>query len=192
MMLDQHRRGRSDSGVTMIEAAFVLPIVLLVFFAIIEFGLLFAAVSTTSSSSRAGARFGSANFAVAADRQTAANEVRDEVMSSLSARTGLDTPQLLWVYSATSTGTPEGGSFDSCTSNCFRYVWNNATKTFDTDGGTWPLPDACGATLDSLGVYLQVDHALVSGFFARNRLVKEHTVNRLEPIPAEQCPAGAT
>jgi hypothetical protein len=185
---------RSEEGVTVVEAAFVLPVVILVFFAIIEFGLLFSAVATTSSSSRAGARFGSANFAVASDKQVAANKIRDEVQANLTARTNLDDPEVLWVYKATSTGTPIGGSFATCATSCFKYTWDTATKTFVTQTGStaWSTPDACGATIDELGVFIQLKHTLVSGFFQPSRTVKEYTTVRLEPIPLDQCPVGAT
>jgi hypothetical protein len=188
------RRARTDDGVTVVEAAFVLPVVLIVFFAIIEFGLLFSSIATTSSSSRDGARFGSANFAVASDKQVAANKIRDEVQSSLSARTGLDEPQILWVYKATASGTPTGGSFASCPTDCFKYTWDTATKAFVTQTGStpWSSPDACGATIEQIGVFIQLKHTLVSGFFQPNRIVQEHTVSRLEPIPLDQCPVGAT
>jgi hypothetical protein len=97
---------------------------------------------------------------------------------------------VLWVYKATAAGAPTGGSFASCNTDCFRYTWDIATKTFVVQGGSWSNPDACGNLLDNIGVYLRVDHTLVSGFFMPNRIVEEHTVTRLEPIPADQFPAG--
>jgi hypothetical protein len=190
-MMRRARLDQNDEGVTIVEAAFVLPVVIVMFFAIIEFGLLFAGISTTSSSTRAGARYASANFGVSSDRQVAANAIRDEVQAALSARTGLDTPQILWIYHATATGTPVGGSFASCATECFRYTWDAATQAFVVQGGGWANPDVCidvvNPGLDSIGVYLQVKHDLVSGFFMPNRIIQEHTVTRLEPIPPDQC-----
>ena len=84
---------RADDGSVLVESAFVLPVVLLLVFAIIEFGLLFSTASTSRASTRSGARYASANFATASSKTTAADEIRDEVAGDLGALVELATPK---------------------------------------------------------------------------------------------------
>lgn len=185
---------QGDRGVVLVEAVFVFPIVLLIVFAIFEYGLLFAAQSTTNSATRNGARFGSANFAVSGSKQAAADAVAQAVADDLSARTNLDTPVQLLVYKANPDGLPDGG-FTSCMSNCYRYTWNGSGWTFDIayTPKRWLLVSACIDTknglntLDSIGTYLEVNHSYITGAFGSTQLIKEHTVSRLEPLPLSQC-----
>jgi hypothetical protein len=178
----------------MVEAVFVLPVVLFVVFAIFEFGLLFAAQSTTHSATRGGVRFGSANFAISGSNQAAADEIAAAVAKDLTARTDLDTPVQLLIYKADVDGEPEGG-FTSCTANCYRYTWNGTGWAFDDSYASkrWLTPSACidpisGLnTLDSIGAYLEVNHSYITGAFGSSQLIKEHTVSRLEPLPLSQC-----
>jgi Flp pilus assembly protein TadG len=178
----------------LVEAVFVLPVVLFIVFAIFEYGLLFAAQSTTNSATRDGVRFGSANFAVSGSNQAAADSIADAVTKDLGARTNLDTPVQLLIYKADAGGLPTGG-FTSCTADCYRYTWNGSSWTFDNSYASkrWTNPSACidattGLnTLDSIGAYLEVSHKYITGAFGSSQLIKEHTVSRLEPLPLSQC-----
>jgi hypothetical protein len=100
------KRVRGDRGVVLVEAVFVLPVVIFVVFAIFEFGLLFAAQSTTNSATRDGVRFASANFAVSGSNQAAADSIAAAVANDLGARTNLDTPVQLLIYKADADGLP--------------------------------------------------------------------------------------
>src|SRR5437763_16269860 len=93
-------RMTGDRGVVLVEAVFIFPLVFFIVMAIIEYGLLFAGQSTTQSSTREGARFASANFAVAADKKAAADLVMAKVVSDLGALTSYDTPIQLFIYRA--------------------------------------------------------------------------------------------
>ena len=53
-------RQRGQQGAVLVEAALVLPIMILVVMGIIEFGFAFASSTTTTGSSRSGARLGAA------------------------------------------------------------------------------------------------------------------------------------
>jgi TadE-like protein len=191
-------RTRGESGAVLVESAIVLPVFLLIVFGIIEFGLAFTASATTVSSTREGARYGSANFAIAADRNVAADQIRDLVEDDLDALTGLDTPVTLWIYRANANGYPGAlSSFSACVVNCYQYTWTGGhfvRTTGNTDPSRWSAPDACGTTLDSIGVYLEVRHRYMTGYLTRiigqDNLLKESTVSRLEPLPLTQCPAG--
>jgi Flp pilus assembly protein TadG len=52
------RTGKGEGGQTLVEFAFVLPIFLLVLFAIVDFGMAFHAWITVTNSAREGARVG--------------------------------------------------------------------------------------------------------------------------------------
>jgi Flp pilus assembly protein TadG len=195
----EQRRLRGDRGVVIVEAVFVFPVVLFVVFAIFEFGLLFAAESTTNSATRDGVRFGAANFAVSGSNQAAADAVADAVAKDLGARTNLDTPVQLLIYKADANGAPTGG-FTSCTQDCYRYTWNGNGWTFDNSYASkrWTVVSACIIVdpnnpnaglnlLDSIGAYLEVQHHYITGAFGSTQLIKEHTVSRLEPLPSSQC-----
>jgi hypothetical protein len=194
-----HSRVRGDKGVVVVEAVFILPVLIFIVMAIFEFGFLFAAQSTTQSSTRDGVRFGSANYAVAGSNQAAADQVAAAVAQDLSARTGFDTPLKLVVYKANADGNPTGG-FTQCTEDCFRYTWDASTSSwaFDKTSPLWPKPSACIIldpknanaglnTLDSIGAYVEVRHTYLTGAFGTSQLIKEHTVSRLEPLPSGQC-----
>jgi Flp pilus assembly protein TadG len=197
---ERHRRARGDRGVVLVEAVFVLPVVIFIVFAIFEFGLLFAAQSTTNSATRDGVRFGSANFAVSGSNQAAADAIAAAVANDLSARTSLDEPIQLLIYKVdATTGLPAGG-YTSCTGDCYRYTWNGSAFVFDNAYASkrWTNPVACILTdpnnpnsglntLDSIGAYLEVNHSYITRAFGSSLLIKEHTVSRLEPLPGSQC-----
>ncbi|HEV3225564.1 MAG TPA: TadE family protein [Acidimicrobiales bacterium] len=192
-----HPRVRGDEGAVLVEAVFVLPVFIFIVLGIIEFGLLFAAESTTASATKDGVRFGSANYAVSGSNQAAADQVAAAVAQDLSARTGFDAPIKLVIYKADSSGNPTGG-FTSCTASCFRYTWGGSSWVADNTSPGWNNPLACinvdpndpnaGLnTLDSIGAYVELRHNFVTGAFGSSQVIKEHTVSRLEPLPSGQC-----
>lgn len=192
-MSTQPRRFAGDQGAVLVEAAFIFPIVFFICLAIMEYGMLFAAQSTTQSATRDGARFASANFAVAGSNQAAADQVMSAVSQDLSARTGFDTPLQMLVYKADASGNPVSGTLQSCSASCYHYTWNGSTFVFDMSSPTWTNPQACigaspaSATIDSIGVYVEMRHNFITGAFGSSQTMKEHTVSRLEPLPLSQC-----
>ncbi len=182
-------RIRADRGAVLVEAVFIFPVVFFVCLAIFEYGLLFAAQSTTQSATRDGARFASANFAVSGSNQAAADQVKDAVLDDLNGRTGFDTPVQLLVYKADDNGNPVGGTLSSCTSSCYHYTWNGTTFVYDMASPQWTNPQACTnkGSLDSIGVYLEVRHSFITSAFGSSQMLKEHTVTRIEPLPLVQC-----
>jgi hypothetical protein len=183
-------RCTGDGGAVLVEAVFIFPVVFFITMAILEYGMLFAAQSTTQSSTRDGARFASANFAVAGSNQAAADEVKDAVAQDLSARTGFDTPVQMLVYKADANGNPVGGTLASCTSSCYHYTWNGSAFVYDGSSPTWTNPQACinsANPIDSIGVYVEMTHNFITNAFGSSQTLKEHTVTRLEPLPLSQC-----
>ena len=185
-----HARCSGDSGAVLVEAAFIFPVVFFISMAILEYGMLFAAQSTTQSSTRDGARFASANFAVAGSNQAAADEVKDAVSQDLSARTGYDTPIQMLVYKADTNGNPVSGTLASCSASCYHYTWDGTQFVYDAASPAWTNPQACinnPNPIDSLGVYVELQHNFITSAFGSSRVLKEHTVTRLEPLPSIQC-----
>lgn len=197
----RRRRGRPDDGAVLVEAAFVLPVFLLLIFGVIEWGLFFAGSATTTSSAREGSRYGSANFAVSANKQTAADAIKDLVQKDLTALTGQDKPVRLFIYKADPNGRPNTGNFASCTADCYRYNWNGSAFVLDPGSPGWSSPSACLTVivnnvvthppLDTIGVYVEVTHTYVSGFLTSivgaTTTISEHATTRIEPLPQTQC-----
>ena len=190
------RRARGDRGVVLIEAAIAFPVFFLLVLGIIEYGFYMSASSTTVSSAREGARLGSAQMGTASDKSAMADTIRDTVVTDLHALSRKDTPQRLWVYKAFSDGSPcsdlacaTGTGFSSCPSAvCYQYTtWNASTRTFTAKSGGWVTTDACGATLDTIGVHLQVTHNYLSRVVGSTASLSERSVLRLEPLPTSQC-----
>jgi Flp pilus assembly protein TadG len=191
-------RRREERGAVLVEAAFVFPLIFLVVVAVLEYGLLFAGQATSESATRSGARYGSANFAVAGSKSAAADQIATTVTKDLNALTGFDTPVKLFVYKADNAGDPAGGYAGSkpCNADCYRYTWNSGSNTFDLDNGSpgWTTPRACivdsgnnPLTPDSIGIYLEVTHSYITQMVGSVQTLKEHTVSRLEPLPLSQC-----
>jgi hypothetical protein len=186
----------------LVEAAFVLPVMVLLLLGIIEFGLLFTSYSTTNGSTRSAARIGATHYSQAGLSVPAQNNAL--IQMSLAAAADLKAlnnaePVGMVVYEvnpASSDGAPHGGfpgdaMAGGCTSSCVRFTWSAADGTFTRTGGSWTDPDACGVNVDSIGVFVQTRHDYLSGLLGSHRYVGAHTVMRLEPLPTDQC-AGET
>lgn len=187
--LRRSRRRRAD-GASMIEAAFVFPVVALITFATIEFGLIFLSQSTTLNSAQAGVRLAAAQVPITATPAVALDQVRDEVADKVGALSRQGTPVDLWVYKADTDGGPIGATdFDSCATSCRIYRWNGTTFAYVS--GDWANPDAClfdvDRKVDSVGVYLTVRHEPITGMVFSTLSMNEHSTAQLEPLPSEDC-----
>jgi Flp pilus assembly protein TadG len=184
------RRARGEKGAVAIEAAILTPLLLLLVFGIIEFGMLFKDWLAVTSSVRAGTRMASAEPRVATFAQDAADQVAKEASALDMANV-----QELWVYKAQTSGAdagyPIGGDkdFTACTS-CVKFHWNPATKKFVAYASTWTsaAQNACQGdpNHDSIGVYLKINHPGVTGLIFGNMTLKEHSVMSLEPLPSSK------
>jgi len=182
----------------MVEAALVLPVMILIVLGIIEFGLVFTSYSTTTASTRSGARLAATSYAQAGPVPTA----QDAALTQIAAATAADlevltnaTPVGMAVYRvdpASTDGAPSGGfpgpnMAGGCTSNCVKFTWNAGTQKMTKTGGSWTNPDACGTAVDSIGVFVETSHDYITGLFGQTQTVTGHTVMRLEPLPTDQC-----
>lgn len=187
----------------MVEAALILPVIVLLVLGIMEFGLLFTSYSTTTASSRSGARLAATAYSQAgasgngtetSNQQVAAEQIALAVAADLEVLNNAE-PVGMAIYRvnpSSTDGAPAGGfpgpnMTGGCTSRCIRFTWNPATQTFVRGTGSWTDADACGTAVDSIGVYVETEHSYISGILGSTRDVDGHTVMRLEPLPADQC-----
>ncbi|MEY2432778.1 MAG: TadE-like protein [Acidimicrobiaceae bacterium] len=199
MTRDQQRsrRLRGDRGSALVEAAIILPFLVLMVFGIVELGFLFRSASVVNSSTRSGARLAAAQYASARNNSTnqanVISAVRQTVEKDLSARAGVDTPVDLWIYKADVDGTPFSSDFSKCTDPCYKFKWDTTTSPaqFTLKSGTWDKPVVCGTSHDSVGVFVRLNHNPI-GFtnFLGTLTIAEHSVMVLEPPNPNDCPAG--
>ena len=187
---------RDERATAIIEAAFVIPVLVVIVLGIMEFGLVFASTSTATQASRSGTRVAAVQYAAAGTTAQAQRTATDSIAAAVSADLkglGGATPVGIAIYKVdpTSTsglpvgGNPGVGMTGGCTDRCVRYTWNGTTMAYSS--GSWTDPDACGATIDSIGVYVQVNHKYVTGLLGSTRTVTGKTVMRLEPLSTDQC-----
>lgn len=184
-VLGRLRRCRDEDGAALVEAALIIPILIIIVYGIVELGFLFDSAAVTTSSTRTGARLAAATYGAATDgagRTAALADVQAAVADELGGLRPAASPKELWVYEADDDGLPEStGSFDACTDRCIRYTWDESAGAFALTGGNgWTNPNPCG-TPDDLGIYVVVQHDFFSGVFGASRTVSEHTAMRIEP-----------
>ena len=149
----------NDRGAVAVEAAIILPMLVLLVLGMIELGLLMKAHTATTTLAREGARTASAESRVPTLAEDAANSI------ARSAAT-LDFKRMtVWVYLVNpgEDGTPPA----SCATDCRSFSgWVDPVGTtpggFTTVSGTWNAADinAClrDAGAQSVGVYVQTSH----------------------------------
>jgi hypothetical protein len=183
-----------------VEAAFVFPLMFLLMFGIIEYGIAMGNASTVKQASRSAVR-----MVATSPKQTAYALAADVAKIDLSAGANVG-PQELWIYKAivndvnpALNGFPVGGtgsfsSSASCpTTTCMKYLWNAATKTWGTPTGNW-LPTAQNACLgagagqypDAVGVFVKTRYKFFTGLFGTGMDLTSKTIMRLEPVPTAQ------
>jgi Flp pilus assembly protein TadG len=174
--------GAAERGAVAVEAALVTPFILLIFFGIIEYGMLFKDWLAATSSVRAGARIASAEPRVTTFAQDAADQSARE-----GAALDFSTLQKFWVYKSDAAGFPVGGngSFSDCTV-CVKFTWNATSKKLVPASDTWSstTQNACqgDANHDRIGVYMALGHPSITGLLFSSITIKEHTVMNLEPM----------
>ena len=177
-----------DRGASAVEAALITPVVMLLLFGIIEFGIAFKDYLGVEAMVRAGVRTASAEPRLGGFAQNAVDQM---------VATGTVVPkqdiQQLWVYKANAGDDfPEGfSSYSDCT-KCVKFTWDAGVKAFRPSVDNWAAvsQNACvkavtGVMPDRIGVYVQVRHLSVSGII-RPLNISEASAMYLEPFPALQ------
>ncbi|HZR12663.1 MAG TPA: TadE family protein [Acidimicrobiia bacterium] len=178
------RAKRSERGAALVEAAILMPLVLLLVFGALEFSSMYRDASQVSSAARAGGRIASAEPRVGTMPVDAANAVA-AALSGLPSQE----PQEVWVFDATNSSTAPAG----CGGSCVKFTWNSATKQFNTGGYTppsWVLTqNACPTgTWAKVGVYVHVKYSYLTGLFGHaGRDLTSTAVFRVEPLGSATC-----
>ena len=188
------RRRRSDRGATLVEFALVLPLLALLAFGTVEFGLAWRDSMTVSNALRSGARVGSnsgddrlADFDILKQVESAIHEIDNTRIERVVIFRSTDpdgvvpnsclngTPQngLCNVYTAAQMSSLTAGDFDS------------PTCAGDADSAWCPTTreDRQVVGADYLGVWVQVHRDWVTGLFPPSTgiTMTDHAVMRLEP-----------
>ncbi|GAA0971428.1 hypothetical protein ENKNEFLB_01386 [Nocardioides aquaticus] len=204
------RRPASERGAVAVEAALVIPILMLLVFGIIEMSLLLRDSLAVTSSVRAGGRVASALAGAGpagvneggdctapctpANAPMLAQMAANAVQTSGSALPE-DSVQELWVFRANPQGFPGAAGNDewTCTVNCVRFRWVPARDQFRYLDGAWASAtiNACvNSSPDTVGIYLRARHDFITGLFGAGLDVSDSAVFTFEPLPALTCAAG--
>jgi hypothetical protein len=167
----------------MVETVIIVPVIVLLVFGVIEFASAYNDSSVVADSTRSGGRIGSAQ----AQNASFGTNIAGAVSSRLKAMPA-DQPKELWIYKANDKGYPGASgntTFSTCTTNCMKYTWVVASKSFGYTSGTWSAAshNVCTEPFDQLGVYVTVNHKFVTGLFGTTMTLKDHSVFRFEPSP---------
>lgn len=177
-----------ERGAAAVEAAIVLPMILLIFAAILEFGLVFKDWLGIVSATRAGARTASALSANGGPNDYGFATQAAAQMAVTSTAIDMSTVTAVWVYQADANGNPDGGaSFSSCTV-CDKFTWNGSSfvpvpgqMNFFSSGLVTCANKPMSRT--RIGVYMQAQHKALTGFIFQNLTLSEHVVMIAEPQP---------
>lgn len=190
------RRERcGERGAVVVEAAILLPVIALLLFGLVEFGLIFKDELTVSNASGSAARAGAA-IPKQADYQ---DQMIDELNGRL-AGTGLRSGDKFVIYRAEPDGLPgnannEGEIWDACgpaTADCTRYEYDGSDWV-QNGAAEWTASEqnACRDTIggiDQIGVFLSITHDYVTGFIGvGSRQVTNRAVYALEPLLPGEC-----
>jgi hypothetical protein len=192
-----------------VEAALVLPILLVIMLGIVEYALVFRDNIALTSATRQGARVASA----AADAGPGVCETGPtappcaptstpalaQAAADAIQRAGKALPEdsidYILVYKANTQGFPgaDGNTTmpTSCAgvSNCVMFVWRASANAFRYQSGAWNSTtiNACVNESDTLGVYMHATHDMMTGIFGDTEDVSDRAVMKFEPLPEDTC-----
>ncbi len=184
-------RGRRDErGAAMVEAAIIMPVLLLIVFSVFEFGLLFRDELTLAQSTRDGARAGSAygndydaDFKLMRTIENAATAVPPELITRI-------------VVFDPGLAEEDGAPSDDCKNGiavvdvCNVYTTANwaDTQRFgcndSNDLDKYWCPGDRRVQLGNvgyIGVWIEFYHPFVTGFFGDDITLTDQTIMRIEP-----------
>ena len=211
-------RRREQRGAVALEAALVMPILLIVVLGIIELGFLMRDHNVVVSNTRVAARIAStgagagpatcytytgAPVCTPTSAPALAQLAADAIQRSGSAMP-VDQIKYILVYKANDRGFPgaDGATTmpTSCSgySNCVRFVWRPTQDKFRYSDGSWNsstisacFPGTSQNPLDRVGVQMVADHKTFTGLFGSSIQLEDHAVMNFEPLATQTCAAGS-
>ncbi len=182
------RARRSERGVTMIESAIATPVVLLLIFGVLEFGLLFKDYLSLANGVRDGARLASA-------LGTEVNTDYKVIESALRRMPAVSRNQVrrIVVFKATSADStmPTACRTGSVTNVCNSYSgadFNRPESDFHGGAGApdryWrptARKDRLSDPPDYVGIWIEVRHDAATGILPLSKDLSEEVIMRIEP-----------
>jgi hypothetical protein len=188
------RRSRPDGGrergAALVEAALVSPLIIVLLFGLLEFGMLFKDYLTVANATRAGARIGSAE----GSNPQADYQILQSIKGASSAMSAGDIQRIVVFKASASNGTvPQTCKDGTPGSTCNVYVATDMNRPSSDFGCGAGQPDNywCPTTRkdnqadppDYIGVYIKAQHNWITGLFGSSRMMGDTTVMRIEPQP---------
>lgn len=191
MSSDQLPGAEHQRGAALVEFALLAPLLMLLVFGALEYGLLFKDYLTVSNTTRAGARVGSAAGSSAdSDWQI----LRSVTTAAAALPGGASSLQAIVVYRSTATGgAPPAGCLTapSAASGCNFYVRTDLTRPVTDFGCGAASPDRywCPTTrsdsqsagTDYVGVWVKTTHGFFTKLFGTSRTLTDTVTMRIEP-----------
>ncbi|GBE21093.1 TadE-like protein [bacterium BMS3Bbin01] len=159
---------KREAGASTIEAAFVLPILLVLALGVAEFGFAFIDWLSVSNAARTGARIGSA-----AGTAATADAVILGAVEEAMADTTSSTVQAVWIYKADAAGNPVDAlctigneTKTNCPNSNVYELKTGGWLCMGINGCPWTpaLRDDRLPDLDQLGVRIVFDHSWLTNF----------------------------
>lgn len=183
-------QSRRERGAALLEFALVAPVLLLLIFGAIEYGMFFKDYLTVSNTTRTGARVASA----AGSSADADYQIIQAVKAAATALPGgAASVQQVSIYKSTSAG---GGPSTTCqttsvTNSCNTYtagVFSQPASMFGCGAGSvdsaWcptTRVDSQAIGPDYVGVWLKTTHGFITKLFGSSRTITDDVVMRIEP-----------
>lgn len=172
------RFGTGDKGATLVEAALVIPLLLMIAIGSAEVGLTFVDWMSVSNATREGARVGSA-----AGNSADADDLILQVVARASCNINNGRLVQVRVFESDANGDQVDPArqnvYPVASMSCqpFSVTWGTATVNWPSTSRSTDIGD-----LDYLGVEVRFEHDTVTGLFPIfNTTWNDRTVMRLEP-----------
>lgn len=204
-------RRRGESGAVAVEAALVVPVLLILVFGMIEFAFVMRDYAGVSSLVRSGARtaatgadHGRATCVTATGVPCApgttpalAQEAADTIQRSGSA-TNPDQIEYILIYKSNDKGYPGVDGLTAmpteCPANCVKFTWRAANDQFKYASGMWDsqtisacFPGTPSAAMDRVGIFIKAKHPMMTGLFGASISISDRAVMNFEPLATGNC-----
>lgn len=177
----------------MVEAALIIPILVLLVFGVVEWSFVLRDEAAVSSAARTGVRTASIP---PGPTSTNITQPTADAITRAGSVMPKDNLEYILVYQANSDGfpLPEGNATMTCGSagkTCVKHTWSDSKDAFNKVEGEWDpnLINTCvgdpGA--QSVGVYVKARHPMITRFFGATREIDDSAVLRFEPRPKAVC-----
>jgi Flp pilus assembly protein TadG len=185
------RHSSRERGAALVEFALIAPVLMLLVFGAIEYGMFFKDYLTVANTTRTGARVGSA----AGSSADADYQILQSVKAAAAALpSGANSIQQITIYKSTLAG---GGPTTTCQTTssaadkCNTYTasaFSQPSSKFGCGAGSidsvWcptTREDSQAIGPDYIGVWVKTTHGFVTKLFGTSRVIGDSVVMRIEP-----------